>query len=121
MYRQLFAGLRRTAVGRGTATLLRPREASPGNPTAQNFVLVQWQAEPPDFDLVAVNLAPHRSQCYARPAIQNMADHAWLIEDRVGSEVYRRSGGGLEDPGLYLDMPGHGAQLLHFKAAPECR
>lgn len=121
MYRQLFAGLRRTAVGRGKVAVLKPCEASLGNPTAQNFVLVQWQAEPPDFDLVAVNLAPHRSQCYARPAIQNMADHAWLIEDRVGSEVYRRSGGGLEDPGLYLDMPGHGAQLLHFKAAPECR
>jgi glycosidase len=63
LYESLLTGLPSTAVGRGRAELIPPTAAWPDNPSAQNFVLVQWQATPPQFDLVAVNLAPHRGQC----------------------------------------------------------
>jgi hypothetical protein len=115
MYEQMLTALRDTAVGRGDAVMLEPREAWPGNTTARNYVLLQWQAEPPDFDLAVVNLTPQRSQCYAPLRIGNLAAQDWLMKDRLGSEEYRRLGKDLESQGLYLDLPGNGAQLFHFQ------
>ena len=115
MYQQMLVTLQKTAVGRGNAVILKPLEARAGNPTVQNFVIVQWQAEPPDFDLAVVNLAPHRSQCYAGLRIGNLADHTWLMRDLLGSKACRNSGSDLRKQGLYLDLPEHGAQLFHFQ------
>jgi len=70
LYEQLLTTLPGTAVGRGEGKLLKPRAAWPDNPTAQDFVIVQWQTQAPEFDLVVVNLAPHRSQCYAPLTVQ---------------------------------------------------
>jgi len=117
LYQQLLTTLPATAVGRGKASLLQPRAAWPGNPTAQNVVLVQWQTAPPDFDLVVANLASHRSQCYATLAIQGLADRNWTMKDRLGSEAYQRAGDDLQNQGLYLDLPANGAQLFHFTPA----
>ena len=111
-YDRLFKTLPQTGVGRGTAAVLRPREAWPGNETAQDLVLVQWQAAAPDFDLVAVNLAPHSSQCYAPLNPKNLAEHEWIMKDLLGTEEYRRSGKDLQHQGLYLDLPANGAQLF---------
>src|SRR5262249_41872062 len=88
MYAQLLHTLKGSAVGRGTAALLRPRPAWPGNPTAQNFVIVQWLNEPNQLDLAVVNLAPHRSQCLVSLQI---GPGEWEMKDLLGSESYRRS------------------------------
>jgi len=69
------------------------------------------------IDLVAVNLAPHRSQCYAPLEIENLADHNWRMKDLLGAELYERFGDDLQKQGLYLDLPPHGAQLFHFVPA----
>ncbi|MGA2864339.1 MAG: alpha-amylase family glycosyl hydrolase [Verrucomicrobiota bacterium] len=113
LYERLLTTLPATAVGRGRAELPAPRAAWPENPTAQNFVLVQWQARPPEFDLVAVNLAPHRSQCYAPLNPAGLAAHQWLLRDLLSQEQYRRAGQDLQQQGLYLDLPPHGACLFH--------
>jgi Alpha amylase, catalytic domain len=117
MYEEMLATLQRTSVGRGQGRVLAPRAAWPGNPTAQNFVIVQWQLQPPAFDLVVVNLAPHRSQCYAPLTVAGLADRDWLMTDVLGAERYKRSGNDVEAQGLYLDLPAHGAQLFHFEPA----
>ena len=91
------------------------REAWSGNPTAQNIIVVRWQAEPASFSLAMINLAPHRSQCYAQLSAQGLADHDWRLVDLLGKEEYRRSGKDLAREGLYLDLPEHAAQLFHFK------
>ncbi len=114
-YDQLLSVLSPSAVGRGEFALLPPREAWPGNPTAQNFIIVQWQAQPPAFDLVVVNLAAHRSQCYAPLTIPQLAEHNWTMRDALGTEAYERFGADLEAQGLYLDLPESGAQLFHFE------
>jgi hypothetical protein len=116
MYDEILLHLRKTAVGRGQGEVLRPRAAWAGNPTAQNFVLVQWQAGRLEFDLVVVNLAPHRGQCYAPLSVPDLGAHTWLLEDLLGPEQHRRYGRDLESQGLYLDLPEHGAQLFHFRA-----
>ena len=115
LYQQLLGTLPDTAVGQGSAELLEPRAAWPDNATARNFVVVQWQKSAPEFDLVVVNLAPHRSQCYARLTVQDLAAHNWGMRDLLGEECYKRSGDDLQNQGLYLDLPAHGAQLFHFE------
>jgi hypothetical protein len=115
MYEQLLTALPGTAVGQGSGELSKPRAAWPDNPTALNFVIVQWQRQAPEFDLVVVNLAPHCSQCYASLRLRHLAAHNWALTDLLGPERYKRSGNDLQNQGLYLDLPAHGAQLFHFE------
>jgi hypothetical protein len=95
--------------------VLTPRPGWADNPTAQNFVIVQWQVQAPEFDLVVVNLAPHRGQCYAPLTVPNLAAHNWSMNDLLGPEHYERCGEDLQNQGLYLDLPAHGAQLFRFQ------
>jgi len=115
MYEYILATLQRTAVGRGMGEVLAPRPAWPDNPTARNFAIVQWQSQPPAFDLVVVNFAPHRSQGYAPLTVPGLAAHHWLMKDLLGDEQYKRVGSDLESQGLYLDLPAHGAQVFRFE------
>ncbi|PYK62601.1 MAG: alpha-amylase, partial [Verrucomicrobia bacterium] len=113
-YQRLLALLKTSAVGRGKSDLLRPRPAWPDNPTAQNFVVVQWQSQPDCFDLLVVNLAPHRSQCFVSLTVDGLTRRNWLLKDLLGHEEHQRFGDDLQNQGLYLDVDGHGAQLFHF-------
>jgi hypothetical protein len=115
LYEQLLTTLPGTAVGQGRGELSKPREAWAGNPTARNFVIVQWQKQAPEFDLVVVNLSSTRSQCYAPLSIEGLAAHNWAMTDLLGPERYKRSGDDLQTQGLYLDLAPHGAQLFHFE------
>lgn len=114
MYGELLSALRRSVVGRGRFQLLSPREAWAGNQTAQNIILVQWQDQPPGFDLAVINLAPHRSQCYAPLSIERLDAADWSMRDLLGPEKYRRNGAELRERGLFLDLPENGAQLFQF-------
>jgi hypothetical protein len=114
MYHQLLSALSTTSVGQGDAQILPPRAAWQDNPTSRNFVLVQWQGRPRGFDLVVVNLAPHRSQCYAPLSAAPLPDYDWTMRDLLGTERYSRHGADLKRDGLYLDLPAHGAQLFQF-------
>jgi hypothetical protein len=116
-YRELMASLRTSAVGQGSCEILAPRPAWPGNPTAQNFVLVQWQSQEPSFDLVVVNLAPNRSQCYAPVQLPKTGAANWRLKDLLGREEYVRYAGDLQAHGLYLDLPAYGAQIFQFDPA----
>jgi hypothetical protein len=113
IYERLLLAVQATAVRRGRVQLVRPRPVWQGNPTHQNFVIVQWQTSAPAFDLAVVNLAPHRSQCYAPIMLPNLAEYDWELKDLLGNEAYLRQGRSLHDEGLYLDVAAHAAQLFH--------
>ena len=113
-YQKLLAALKSSAVGRGTGQILSRRPAWPDNPTAQDFVVVQWQSQPDCFDLVVVNLAAHHGQCLASLTVEGLARRNWRMKDLLGDEEYQRYGDDLQNQGLYLDLPAHGAQLFHF-------
>lgn len=115
MYQRLLGALPSSAVGRGKPELLPPRKAWPDNPTDQNFVLVQWTAGPPSFDLVAVNLAPHRGQCFAPVNLPAPTPRSWALTDLLGIERFVRDSEDLRQRGLYLDLGPHAAQILHFE------
>src|SRR6266511_1153624 len=113
-YARLLEVVGSSAVGQGQARLLRPRPAGADNPSAKNLVVVQWQSLPHSLDLVAVNLASHRSQCFVSLSIPELARRNWRWRDLLGGEEYERSGDDLQNQGLYLDLPPHGAHLFHF-------
>ncbi len=113
-YEKLLTTLKSANVGHGQAQILAPRAAWDGNPTGQNFIVVQWQEKAPEFDLVVVNLAPHRSQCYVTLSAPGLDEHHWAVRDRLSEESYVRVGSDIAQQGLYLDLPAHGAQVFHF-------
>jgi hypothetical protein len=115
MYERLLGVLLDSLVGQGTPVLTTPREAWANNPTAQNFILVQWVSTAATFDLVAVNLAPHASQCYAPVKLTGGLVESWAVTDLAGSDRFIRSGDDLSKRGLYLDLPAYGGQILHFE------
>ncbi len=115
LYSELLTTLLKCAVGHGAAELLAPRGAWAENPTAENMVLVQWQGAAPEFDLVAINLASHRSQCYAPLTVAGLSAHNWEMQDLLGDEHYQRYGEDLHQQGLYLDLPAYGAQVFYFR------
>lgn len=114
-YEKILTVLKTTAVGQGEGRLLAPRPAWEGNPTAQNFIVVQWQAKAPAFDLVVVNLAGNRSQCFVPLDAPELVEHHWTLTDLLGTERYERVGSDIAQQGLYLDLPPHGAQVFHFE------
>jgi hypothetical protein len=114
MYEQLLTALQTSAIGKGRGELLRPTEARPGNPSGQNITLVQWQKDQSEFDLVAINLATHPSQCYASLRIPDASSGNWYVKDSLGDQQFVRDRAGIKKNGLVLDLPAHAAQLLHF-------
>jgi Alpha amylase, catalytic domain len=115
MYEKLLAALQRAAVGRGKGEVLKARPAWAENPTADHYLVVQWQLVPEEFNLVVVNFAAHRSQCYAPLTISNLAEHNWQLRDLLGNEIHERRGDDLQDQGLYLDTAAHTTQLFHCR------
>ena len=117
LYRALLTLLRSTSVGLGIARLIIPQPAWVNNPSSRSFVIVEWQGPPPVFDLVVVNLSPHRSQCYAQLSAPDLAACSWTMRDLLGTEIYNRRGTDLVETGVYLDLPAYGAQLFRFEPA----
>lgn len=114
LYQLLFSTLAKTSIGRGQFVLLEPRAAWEGNATSLWMLVLQWQSSADIFHLAIVNFAPHRSQCFVSPAIENVAAHDWTMRDLLGDEIYERGGEELQARGLYLDVPAFATQLFHF-------
>src|SRR5712671_4167698 len=112
-YGETLKRIQQSSVRRGHACLLHPREAWPDNPTAVNFVVIQWASGQHEFDLVVVNLAPHPSQCYVdlasrdRSPVGARSPEIWEMKNLLGTERYLHDGADLANRGLYLDLPAH--------------
>ena len=109
----------RGCVGRGDYELLVPGRAWGDNPTAQCINAIQWQrpGREDGFELVVVNLAPHRAQCRVRISARGLSGHQWVLSDRLGEERWERDGAEIAATGLYLDLEGRGARLFSVRRA----
>nr|WP_050785681.1 alpha-amylase family glycosyl hydrolase [Pedosphaera parvula] len=114
MYFNLLTSLRKSAVGKGEGKVLQPQAAWDGNPTMQNFVVVQWKKVDWKIDVVVVNLASHRGQCRIWLEEPDLKRHDWEMRDLLGNECHMRSGAEMVSQGLYLDLPEYGAQVFRF-------
>jgi glycosidase len=103
-YDRLLAVLRQPAVRDGEWRLLECVPAWDGNWTWDCFVAFAWQGRDDTRMVVAVNFAPHQSQCYLRLPYGDLAGNTWRLRDQMGTVIYERDGDALQAQGLYLDL-----------------
>jgi hypothetical protein len=88
----------------GDWTLIAPQPAWAGNPTWQDFIAYAWSRPDGPRYVVVVNYSDHQGQCRLRLPFAGLAGLQFRLTDVMGSEVYRREGNALSDPGLYVDL-----------------
>ncbi len=115
LYEQLLGAVAKSTVGNGKGTLPVVRCAGEGNPSWRNLVVLLWQGSSQGFDLAVVNLAPNRSQGFARIDVPGLERTNWVLQDRLGDERFERAGRELRTQGLFLDVGPYAAQLFHFR------
>lgn len=115
-YDRLMTELKSAAFRDGRWQLLEARPAWEGNRSNDAFVIFSWTGPGSRRRLVAVNYAPHPSQCYVSLPWDDLAGQIWQLHDRLNAIVYDRDGDDLADRGLYLDIPAWGYNV--FRAEP---
>ena len=103
-YDQLLAILRMPVVKSGEWQSLACQPAWDGNGSWDAFVTHAWRGPGGERMLIAVNYAPHSSQCYLKLPFPEMKNHSVRLKDLLSSVLYTREGNDLLDRGLYLDM-----------------
>ena len=103
-YTRLLTVLRRPEVRDGRWQLLDCAAAWDGNWTSDCFIAFAWQHAAGERLLVAVNFAPHDSQCRLGLPFADLAGSHWRLHDLLGDSVYDRDGDDLQAHGLYVAM-----------------
>jgi hypothetical protein len=101
-YERLLNVLRQPTVRDGTWQLLECVPAWDGNWTHDCFLAFAWQGA--ERLIVAINYAPHQSQCHVRLPFADLAGKQFKLQDQLSSAAYDWKGDDLQRSGLYLDM-----------------
>jgi hypothetical protein len=103
-YDQLLAILRKPIVRSGEWQGLACQPAWDGNGSWDSYVAHAWRGPGGDRMLIAVNYAPHASQCYLTLPFPEIKNHSVWLKDALSSVCYTREGNELLERGLYLAM-----------------
>jgi glycosidase len=103
-YQRLLSVLRLPAVRDGRWQLLECTAGWDGNRTVEAFLVYAWRDARGDWLLVAVNFAPHQSQCHVRLPFPDVAGRKWRLQDQLSTDSYQWHGDDLAGKGLFLDM-----------------
>ncbi len=103
-YDRLLAVLRQPLLREGCWQLLQCTPAWESNWTWDGFLAFAWQRAENERLLVAVNYAPHHSQCRLRLPFAHLETRRWRLQDLLGTATYVRDGDELQSRGLYLAM-----------------
>ena len=103
-YDRLIDTLRTPMVRDGSWQLLECVRAWEGNTSCDDFLAWTWKATDGRRLVMAVNYAPHQSQCYVQLPFENLGGRAWTLFDLLGPERHNRDGSDLMSRGLYLDV-----------------
>jgi glycosidase len=114
-YARLLGVLGQAAVREGQWQMLECTPAWNENWTWDCFVAFAWQDRDGERLLVAVNYAPHQSQCYVRLPFVDLGNNEWRLEDLLGDAVHERNGADLQARGLFLDEPSWHASVFTLK------
>jgi hypothetical protein len=116
-YARLLAVLRLQQVRDGQWGLLECAPAWDGNWTVDGFLAFAWQGSVGCPLLVAVNYAPHQSQCYVRLPVTGLAGRKVHLKDLMKPARYNRHGDLLASRGLFLDLPPWGYHVFRYESA----
>jgi glycosidase len=103
-YDDLLEVLRKPVVKSGEWQWLEGQPAWEGNGSWDSFVVHSWRGTGGERMLIAVNYAPHPSQCYVNLSFPEIKNRSVRLKDLLSSACYIRDGNELLDRGLYLDM-----------------
>ena len=103
-YESLLAVLRNPIVQNGSWQSLACRPAWDGNGSWNAFVAHSWQGHSGERMLIAVNYAPHASQCYIPLPFPEIQNRSVQLENLLSSTCYTRDGNELLERGFYLDL-----------------
>ena len=103
-YDRLLATLRMPILTSGEWQWLTCQPAWYENESWDSFVTHSWRGPSGERMLVAVNYAPHPSQCYVQLPFPEIHNHPVHLEDLLSSASYTHDGNELLERGLYLDM-----------------
>jgi hypothetical protein len=117
-YARLLAVLRRPALRDGAWQLLECVPAWDGNPTHDCFLAFSWQGASGERLVVAVNYAPHQSQCHVRLPCHDLDGKLWRLEDQLRDARHDWHGHDLAARGLYVDAAPWGASAWTMNAVP---
>jgi len=103
-YFHLLAILRKPIVKSGEWQWLPCQPAWDGNGSWDSFVAHSWRGSGGERMLIAVNYAPHPSQCYLNLPFPEIKNRSVRFKDSLSSACYIREGNELVERGLYLDL-----------------
>ena len=103
-YGHLLATLRKPVVKSGEWQWLPCHPAWDGNGSWDAFVAHSWRGSVGERMLIAVNYAPHFSQCYVQLPFPEIKNRSVRLKDLLSSACYIRKGNELLERGLYLDL-----------------
>jgi len=103
-YDHLLAILRKPVVKNGEWQQLVGQPAWDGNGSWDSFVAHSWRGSSGERLFIAVNYAPHRSQCYLNLPFPEIKNRSVRLKDSLSSASYIREGNELLEHGLYLDL-----------------
>jgi len=118
-YDRLLPLVSRSIVRNGQWQLLECVSAWQGNGTNDDFIAYAWLGTDGARLLVAVNYAPHQSQCYVRFPFSELDGKQWKLRDLLGDAIYDRDGNDLLSHGLYLDVPAWHCHIFELKQVPQ--
>jgi glycosidase len=104
-YDQVLAVQKKPIVKGGEWQSLDCRPAWDGNGSWDSFIAHAWLGPGGERMLVAVNYAPHPSQCYLNLHFPEIRNGSVWLKDSLSLACYLREGNELLERGLYLDLP----------------
>jgi glycosidase len=103
-YNHLLAVLRKPIFKSGTWQWLVCKPAWEGNESWSAIIASSWEGSHGERILIAVNYAPHQSQCYVHLTFPEIKNRTVQLNDLLSSASFTREGNDLLERGLYLDM-----------------
>jgi hypothetical protein len=103
-YDRLLSILRKPIMKSGEWQSHSCQPAWDGNGSWDSFIVHSWRRAGDGRTLIAVNYAPHPSQCYCSLPFPEIKDRTIRLKDLLSSACYVREGNELLGRGLYLDL-----------------
>jgi len=111
-YKKLLSLLKENLFRDGWWELLECASAWDGNGTLDSFLAFAWEDSKGSRALIAINYAPHNSQCFVHLPFNDLAGKSVLFRDLISPAVYERNGCDLQSKGMYLDLPAWGYHVF---------
>ena len=109
-YQRLLTAADTPAIREGEWQLCE-RTGWPDNQSCMNLVAWCWRKED-ERCVIVVNLSDARSQARVPVPWDDLGGRTWRLTDPLSGRVYKRSGGEMREPGLYVDLEGWGFHFL---------